>query len=71
MIDSEQPVTEEELHAYLDGELAADRRAAVEAWLAAHADDAAKVASVVLRVDRRGRGPWVPVVAEVTLEAGR
>ena len=35
MIDRESPVTEEELHAYVDGELAADRRAAVEQWLAA------------------------------------
>ena len=45
MIDREQPVTEDELHAYVDGELTADRRAAIEAWLAAHADDAAKVAA--------------------------
>src|SRR5947208_2498194 len=36
MIDREPPVTEEELHAYVDGELAADRRVAVEQWLAAH-----------------------------------
>ena len=39
------PVTEDELHAYVDGELEADRAAAVEAWLAAHADDAARVAT--------------------------
>src|SRR6185503_9551994 len=45
MIDREPPVTEEELHAYVDGELAADRRAAVERWLATHADDAARVAA--------------------------
>jgi anti-sigma factor RsiW len=45
MIDREPPVTEEELHAYVDGELAADRRAAVEQWLATHADDAARVAA--------------------------
>ena len=45
MIDREPPVTEEELHAYVDGELAADRRVAVEQWLAAHADDAARVAA--------------------------
>jgi anti-sigma factor RsiW len=44
MIDREPAVTEEELHAYVDGELAADRRVAVEHWLAAHAEDAARVA---------------------------
>ena len=45
MIDREPPVTEEELHAYIDGELAADRRAAVEQWLGTHAEDAARVAA--------------------------
>src|SRR5207247_9416696 len=44
MIDRYPPVTEEELHAYVDGELAADRRGAVEAWLASHPEDAARVA---------------------------
>jgi anti-sigma factor RsiW len=43
MTDSDLPVTEDELHAYVDGELAAERRAAVEAWLASHPDDAARV----------------------------
>jgi anti-sigma factor RsiW len=38
-------VTEDELHAYVDGELPADRRAAVEQWLASHPDDAARVAA--------------------------
>ncbi|MCB1414368.1 MAG: anti-sigma factor [Xanthobacteraceae bacterium] len=37
------PVTEDELHAYVDGELPAERRADVEAWLAAHPDDADRV----------------------------
>lgn len=45
MKDNELTVTEEELHAYVDGELASDRLAALEAWLAAHADDAARVAA--------------------------
>ncbi len=45
MIDRDFPVTEEELHAYVDAELPADRRAAVEAWLATHADDMARVAA--------------------------
>src|SRR5581483_11891697 len=44
MMDSDLPVTEDELHAFVDGELAADRREAVEAWLAAHPEDAARVA---------------------------
>lgn len=43
--DHNIPVTEDELHAYVDNELPADRRAAVEAWLATHPDDAARVAS--------------------------
>ena len=45
MIERNPPVTEDELHAYVDGELAADRRAAVEQWLGAHADDSARVAA--------------------------
>ncbi|MCF2524964.1 anti-sigma factor [Bradyrhizobium sp. G127] len=45
MTDHTIPVTEDELHAYVDNELPAERRDAVEAWLAAHPDDAARVAS--------------------------
>ena len=45
MIEREPPVTEDELHAYVDGQLADDRRAAVEQWLAEHAEDAARVAA--------------------------
>src|SRR4051794_41198266 len=37
-------VTEDELHVYVDGELPADRRQAVETWLSNHPDDAARVA---------------------------
>jgi anti-sigma factor RsiW len=44
MIDKTSPVTDDELHAYVDGELPADRRAAVEAWLASHPDEAARLA---------------------------
>ena len=40
MTDRPTPVTEDELHAYIDGELPSDRRGAVEAWLANHPDDA-------------------------------
>jgi anti-sigma factor RsiW len=45
MVDRDIVVTEDELHAYVDGELSAERRGAVEAWLAAHPDDAARVAA--------------------------
>ena len=44
MTDRNSPVTEDELHAYVDGELPADRREAVAAWLAAHPEQAAMVA---------------------------
>ena len=39
------PVTEDELHLHVDGELPAGRREAVEAWLANHPEDAARVAA--------------------------
>ena len=45
MTDPNIPVTEDELHAYVDNELPAERRSDVEAWLAAHPDDAARVQS--------------------------
>jgi anti-sigma factor RsiW len=45
MTDPRIPVTEDELHAYVDDELPAERRADVEAWLRAHPDDAARVRS--------------------------
>lgn len=38
------PVTPDELHAFVDGELPADRQEAVNTWLANHPDDAAMVA---------------------------
>src|SRR5436190_949099 len=44
-MDREPPVIEEELHAFVDGELPAERHAVVEQWLATHADDAARVAA--------------------------
>jgi anti-sigma factor RsiW len=43
MFDRDQPVSEEELHAYVDGELAPERRETVEAWLSTHPDDATRV----------------------------
>jgi anti-sigma factor RsiW len=45
MTEPRIPVTEDELHAYVDKELPAERRGDVEAWLAAHPDDATRVQS--------------------------
>ncbi len=45
MSDRDQPVTEDELNAYVDGELPADRVGAVEVWLATHPEDAARIAA--------------------------
>jgi len=38
-------LSEEELNAYVDNELPADRRSVVDAWLATHPDDAERVAA--------------------------
>ncbi|HXW23200.1 MAG TPA: anti-sigma factor [Xanthobacteraceae bacterium] len=51
MADRDAPILEAELHAYVDGELPADRRAAVRAWLAAHPEDAARVAAWQAQAD--------------------
>ena len=45
MIDRDSPVTEDELHAYIDGELPAERKAAIATWLSEHPEQAAMVAS--------------------------
>src|SRR3989442_1375961 len=45
MSDPKIPVTEDELHAYVDNELPAKRRGDVEAWLATHPDDAERARS--------------------------
>lgn len=45
MTNRKIPVTEDELHAYIDGELPAERRTEVEAHLAAHHEDAERVRS--------------------------
>jgi anti-sigma factor RsiW len=41
----EDRIDDTELHAYLDGELGDDESHAVEAWLAAHPDDAQRIAA--------------------------
>jgi anti-sigma factor RsiW len=45
MIDRVSPVSEDELNAYVDGELPADRREAVALWLAENPEQAAMVAA--------------------------
>jgi anti-sigma factor RsiW len=45
MTEPKIAVTEDELHAFVDDELPAERRTDVEAWLASHPDDAARVQS--------------------------
>jgi anti-sigma factor RsiW len=45
MTDRNIPVTEDELHAYVDNELPAERCGDVEEWLASHPDDAERVQS--------------------------
>jgi YD repeat-containing protein len=63
MIDPNPNVTEEELHALVDGELPAHRRAAVEAWLASHPEDAARVGGWRIQADAL-RGRYGVVAAE-------
>lgn len=45
MIDHVSPVSQDELNAYVDGELPADRREAVASWLAENPEQAAMVAA--------------------------
>jgi anti-sigma factor RsiW len=73
MPDRDLPVTQDELHAYVDGELPPDRRDAVEAWLAGHADDAACVAEWRKQAEavraRYGDVAAEPVPARLKLDA--
>ncbi len=45
MVDREPVVSEEELHAYVDGQIAGGECAVIERWLASHPEDAARVAA--------------------------
>src|SRR5947208_15942320 len=45
MVDREPAVSEEELHAYVDGQIAGGECAAIEKWLESHPEDAARVAA--------------------------
>ena len=72
MSDRDASVTEDELHAYVDGELPADRRGAVEAWLASHPEDAARLAAWRAQADairlRYGEIALEPVAARFDLD---
>jgi anti-sigma factor RsiW len=72
MIDRDSPVTEDELHAYVDGELPIDRQEAVTAWLAAHPEQAALVAAWRAQADsiraRYGAVAHEPVPDRLKLE---
>lgn len=57
-------IDEQELHAYADGRLAADRDAAVRAWLDAHPDDAARV-SAWQTINHELSDAYAPVLDEV------
>jgi anti-sigma factor RsiW len=67
MIDRDSPVTEDELNAYIDGELPADRMEAVTAWLAAHPEQAVTVASWRAQSERI-RARYGTVLEEVVPE---
>ena len=56
-------VTEAELHAFADGRLAEERRAEVEAWLAARPEDAERVADY-RRLHQELRAAYQPVLDE-------
>jgi len=45
MMPRESPITDEELHAYADGQLPADRVGVIEEYLASHPDTASRVAA--------------------------
>ena len=45
MIDRRPPVTEDELHAFVDGQLPAERFSDVETWLASHPEDAERISA--------------------------
>jgi anti-sigma factor RsiW len=72
MTDHITPVTEDELHAYVDGELPADRGAAVETWLDSHPEDAAQIAAWRAQADairaRYGRIANEPVPGALKLD---
>ena len=69
-----RPIAESDLHGYLDGELSSERRAEVEAYLAAHPEQAARVAeysNLTLDLHRLFDGADTPVSPEVEALTGQ
>jgi anti-sigma factor RsiW len=62
-MNDDTSITEADLHAYVDGRLAADRRAEVEIWLAARPEQAERVATY-RRLNEELRAHYEPVLAE-------
>lgn len=60
---SELPITESDLQAYVDGKLAAGRRAELEAWLESRPEDAERVAAY-RRINEELRASFDPVLDE-------
>src|ERR1041384_3904722 len=72
MADREPSVSEEDLHAYVDGQIAGGECAAIEKWLESHPDDAARVAAWRAQADairaRYGAAASEPVPARVNVD---
>jgi anti-sigma factor RsiW len=51
MVEREPSISEEQLHAYIDGQTAGSECAAIEKWLESHPEDAARVAAWRAQVD--------------------
>src|SRR5215213_5383717 len=72
MVDREPSVSEEELHAYVDGQIAGGECAVVERWLESHPEDAARVAAWRAQADairaRYGAVADEPVPARFDLD---
>ena len=72
MVDRERTVSEEELHAYVDGAIAGGECAVIEKWLESHPDDAARVSAWRAQADairaRYGAAANEPVPARFDLE---
>ena len=60
---SDGHIPETDLQAYADGKLPSERRAAVEAWLAAHPEDAERIESY-RRLAEELRNTYLPVLDE-------
>lgn len=61
--EHETPVTDSDLHGYVDGRLAPERRAVVQSWLAAHPEEAERVATLQ-RLHEDIRALYDPVLSE-------